>query len=55
MNFFGFILMTIGYSYIFEWIIKISGRRLLSGLVSHGTANAFSALFPFLVMDSNAI
>jgi membrane protease YdiL (CAAX protease family) len=55
MNFFGFILMTIGYSYIFEWIIKISGKRLLSGLVSHGTANAFSALFPFLVMDSNAI
>jgi len=55
MNFFGFTLLTIGYSYIFEWIIKMSGKRLLSGLVSHGTANAFSALFPFLVMDSNAI
>jgi membrane protease YdiL (CAAX protease family) len=53
MNFFGFMLSTIGYSFIFSWIIKISGNKLLSGLLAHGTANAFIPLFPTLVMEPN--
>jgi len=52
-NFFGFMLLTIGYSYFFSWIIKESGNRLLSGIVVHGVANAYAALFPFLIMANN--
>jgi len=51
MNFFGFMLGAIGYSYFFSWIIKASGNRLFSGLVAHGVANAFVALFPYLIMS----
>jgi membrane protease YdiL (CAAX protease family) len=47
MNFFGFMLGCIGYSYIFSWIIKKSNNHLLSGLFAHGVANAFAALFPW--------
>ena len=54
MNFFGFTLLCIGYSYFFSWIIKKSGNRLFSGLVVHGAANAFAALFPFVIMTENA-
>ena len=54
MNFLGFMLMTIGYSYFFSWVIKASGNRLLSGLIAHGTANAFAPLFPCLIMTNNA-
>jgi len=53
MIFFGFMLGTIGYSYFYSWIIKESGNRLFSGLVAHGVANAFAALFPFLIMANN--
>jgi len=53
MNFFGFMLVTIGYSYFFSWIIKASSNRLLSGLVVHGVANAFDALFPYLLMSES--
>lgn len=53
MNFFGFMLSTIGYSYFFSWIIKSSGNRLLSGLFVHGTANAFIPLFPTIIMEHN--
>jgi membrane protease YdiL (CAAX protease family) len=52
-NFYGFILLTIGYSYLFSWIIYKSGKRLFSGLVVHGVANAFAALFPFLILEDN--
>ena len=53
LNFFAFMLSTIGYSYFFSWIIKASGNRLLSGLVAHGAANAFISLFPTLIMEHN--
>jgi len=53
MNFFGFILLTIGYSYFFSWIIKASGNKLFSGLIAHGVANAYAALFPYLIMLDN--
>ncbi|MCL2139461.1 MAG: CPBP family intramembrane metalloprotease [Treponema sp.] len=54
MNFIAFTFMTIGYSYIFSWIIELSSNRLLSGLVAHGIANGFAVIFPTLVMDKNA-
>jgi len=54
MNFIAFTFMTIGYSYIFSWIIEVSSNRLLSGLVAHGIANGFAVIFPTLVMDKNA-
>ena len=53
MNFFGFVFCCIGYSFFFSWIIKASGNRLFSGLVAHGVANAFAALFPYLLMVEN--
>ena len=53
MNFFVFMSMTIGYSFIFSWVIKASGNRLLSGLFAHGAANAFMPLFPTLILEHN--
>jgi len=53
MNFGGFILLTVGYSFIFSWILKISGHRLFSGLYTHGVANAFIPLMPTLIMQKN--
>jgi len=53
MNFFGFMLKTIGYSYFFSWVIKESGNRLFSGLVAHGVANAFVPLFPWIILADN--
>jgi membrane protease YdiL (CAAX protease family) len=50
--FLGFTIMTIGYSFIFSWIIETSGNRLLSGLIIHGTGNTFSALFPNIIPDN---
>ena len=55
MNFFGFILLCIGYSYFFSWIIEASRNRFFSGVVVHGIANTFPVLFPFLNMEDNAI
>ena len=53
MNFIAFTFMTIGYSYIFSWIIELSNKKLFSGLVIHGIANGFAGIFPTLVMDKN--
>jgi membrane protease YdiL (CAAX protease family) len=53
MNFGGFILLMIGYSFIFSWILKISGNRPFSGLYSHGLANAFVPLMPTLIMQKD--
>jgi len=53
MNFFCFTLMVIGYAYFHTWIVEASGYRSLSGLISHGTANAYAALFPYLEMKEN--
>lgn len=46
----GFVLLIIGYSYVYGWIRQLSGKRTLAGLVTHGWANAFVPLFPTLVM-----
>jgi len=54
MNFFGFTVGCIGYSYFFSWVIKESGNRLFSGLVVHGLANAFAPLFPWIIMEPDA-
>jgi membrane protease YdiL (CAAX protease family) len=54
MSFFAFMLLTIGYSYFFSWIIEASGKRLFSGLIVHGAANSFMPLFPTLAMVQNA-
>lgn len=53
MNFIAFTFMTIGFSYIFSWIREASGNRLLSGLVVHGLANGFGAIFPTVVLENN--
>jgi membrane protease YdiL (CAAX protease family) len=53
MNFGGFILLTIGYSFILSWIRKISGNRPFSGLYTHGVANAFIPLMPILILQKN--
>lgn len=55
MNFFAFMLGCIGLSYFFSWVIEASGKRLLSGLVVHGAMNAFMALFPPIIRESNVI
>jgi uncharacterized protein len=53
MNFGGFILLIVGYSFILSWIRKISGNRPFSGLYAHGLANAFIPLMPTLIMQKN--
>jgi hypothetical protein len=53
MNFGGFILLIVGYSFILSWIRKISGNRPFSGLYAHGLANAFIPLMPTLIMQRN--
>jgi uncharacterized protein len=53
MNFGGFILLMVGYSFILSWIRKISGNRPFSGLYVHGLFNAFIPLMPPLIMQKN--
>jgi uncharacterized protein len=53
MNFGGFILLMVGYAFIFSWIRKISGNRPFSGLYSHGLANTFISLMPTFIMQKN--
>jgi hypothetical protein len=52
MNFGGFILLIVGYSFILSWIRKISGNKPFSGLYAHGLANAFIPLIPPLIMQN---
>jgi membrane protease YdiL (CAAX protease family) len=54
MNFLVYAFITIGYSYIFSWVIAASGKRLLSGLITHGVVNSFSVIFPPIIFDLNA-
>jgi hypothetical protein len=49
-NFFGFIMLTLGYSFILSWTMKSSGKRPLVALIVHGTANAFVPVFPTIIM-----
>ena len=53
MNFGGFILLMVGYSFILSWIRKISGNRSFSGLYVHGLFNAFIPFMPPLIMQKN--
>jgi membrane protease YdiL (CAAX protease family) len=52
--FVAFVLVTVGYSYFFSWIVAMSGGRLFSALAAHGASNSFSGLFPFLIMENGA-
>jgi len=54
MNFFAYLLLCIGLSYFFSWVIDASGNKLLSGVIAHGALNAFIDLFPFLIMENNS-
>jgi membrane protease YdiL (CAAX protease family) len=53
MNFGGFILLMVGYSFILSWIRKISDNRPFSGLYAHGMANTFIPFMPTLIMQKN--
>ncbi|HRX17273.1 MAG TPA: CPBP family intramembrane metalloprotease [Spirochaetota bacterium] len=53
MNFCVFVMLTTGYSFIFSWGLKKAGNRPMSGLVMHGTANAFVPVFPVMVLNHN--
>jgi len=53
MNFGGFILLTVGYCFLFSWIRYISGNRPFSGLFVHGVANAFIPFMPTLNMQKD--
>lgn len=53
MHFGGFILLTIGYSFLFSWILEISGNKPFSGLFTHGVANAFVPFMPVLVLEND--
>ncbi len=53
MNFGGFILLTIGLSFLFSWIRNISGNKPFSGLLVHGIANALIPLLPTLNMQAD--
>jgi len=53
LNFFAFLLQCIGLSFLFSWIIEISGDRLLSVLIAHGAYNAILSIFPWFDKDSN--
>jgi membrane protease YdiL (CAAX protease family) len=53
MNFGGFILLMVGYSFIFSWIRKVSGNKPFSGLYVHGLANSLISIMPTLIMQKN--
>jgi uncharacterized protein len=53
MNFGGFILLSVGYSFIFSWIRNISGNRPFSGIYTHGFANAFIPFIPTVILKKN--
>ena len=55
MNFGGFVMLTLGYSFFFSWVMGASGKRPLAGMIVHGTANAFVPLFPVIVLSVNAV
>lgn len=53
MNFGGFILLMVGYSFIFSWIRNISGNRPFSGIYVHGLSNSFISIMPTLTIQNN--
>jgi membrane protease YdiL (CAAX protease family) len=54
INFIAYLLHLIGLSWFFSWIIEVSGNRLLSGLIAHGSLNTFFEYFPLLNMNTNS-
>lgn len=50
MNFWGFMMLTFGYSFLYSWGLKKSGNKPFAALVMHGTANSFIPLFPTISM-----
>jgi len=50
-----FIILTIGWSWIFAWIREASGRRTASGPYAHGLANASTFVFPTLIPASGVL
>jgi uncharacterized protein len=48
---FPFVIGCVGMSFFYSWVIKASGNRPLSGLIVHGTFNAFIPVFPTIIMD----
>jgi membrane protease YdiL (CAAX protease family) len=55
MNFGGFMILMLGYSFFYSWVMEASGKRPLAGMIVHGTANAFVPLFPVVVLSVNAV
>jgi len=53
MNFGGFILLMVGYSFILSWTKMTSGNKPFSGLYVHGLANSFIAIMPTLTIQKN--
>ena len=52
MNFIGFMLSCIGWSYVFSWIMDLSKNKLMAGLVVHGTINAYNVLFSSIAIET---
>jgi membrane protease YdiL (CAAX protease family) len=55
MQFAGFVLLTVGWSWIFAWVRQASGRRTLAGPYCHGLANASTQIFPTMTMVAGAL
>jgi hypothetical protein len=51
MPFIAFVIGLIGLSFFFSWVVKSSDGRPISGLIAHGTFNAFIPLFPTIIME----
>jgi len=55
MPFMAFVIGHIGLSFFLSWVIKAADGKPLSGLIAHGTSNAFISIFPTFVMEANVI
>lgn len=53
MNFGGFVMMTIGSSFILSWIRNIAGNKPFAAVYAHGLSNAFIAVMPTLIMEGS--
>jgi uncharacterized protein len=53
LPFLSFLAGCIGMSFFYSWIMKASGGKPLSAMIAHGTINAFFAVFPTIIMDTD--
>ncbi len=53
MNFGGFVLLIVGYSYILSWFREISGNKSFSAMFVHGFFNALIPLMPTIILQEN--